>query len=191
MSPSLLACTLLNLSRYYTVTQAFESTSGSITNLVNGINQMKSTCTDTTLLGSFLENHDRPRFASLTEDFSLAKNAIAFTILQDGIPIIYQGQEQHYDSGGIPYNRDAIWFSGYSTTATLYTWIASVNQIRNQAIYKDSSYLTYKAYPIYSDGNTIVMRKGSTGYQVSWTSEPILIRESLLTFFTADDQCLH
>jgi alpha-amylase len=73
--------------RYYWITQAFESTSGSISNLVNGINQMKDTCSDTTLLGSFLENHDQPRFASYTSDYSLAKNAIAFSILQDGIPI--------------------------------------------------------------------------------------------------------
>lgn len=152
--------------RYYWITQAFESTSGSISNLVNGINEMKSDCADTTLLGSFMENHDQPRFASITSDISLAKNAIAFTILADGIPIIYGGQEQHYTGGGVPYDREAIWLSGYSTTATLYTWIASVNQLRNQAIYKDASYVTYKAYPVYSDSSTIVMRKGDTNYQV-------------------------
>jgi len=54
---------------------------------------MKSTCTDTTLLGSFLENHDVVRFASLTNDEALTKNAMAFTMLQDGIPI------STYDSG--------------------------------------------------------------------------------------------
>jgi len=69
------------------MTQAFQSTSGSISNLVKGINQMKSTCADTTILGSFMENHDVARFASLTSDMSLVKNAIAFTMLQDGSPI--------------------------------------------------------------------------------------------------------
>lgn len=44
--------------------------------------------------------------------------------------------------------------------------IASVNQIRNQAIYVDPTYLTYKAYPVYSDSHTIVMRKGFTGKQI-------------------------
>lgn len=48
---------LLNYPTYYTITQAFQSSSGSISNLANGINQVKSTCQDTTLLGSFLENH--------------------------------------------------------------------------------------------------------------------------------------
>ncbi|KUJ09148.1 alpha-amylase [Mollisia scopiformis] len=157
---------LLNYPAYYWITQAFESTSGSISNLVNGINEMKSDCSDTTLLGSFLENHDNPRFPSLTSDISLTKNAIAFTILADGIPIIYEGQEQHYSGSGVPYNREAIWLSGYSTTSTFYTWIASLNQIRNQAIYLSSAYVTYKAYPIYSDTTTIAMRKGATNYQI-------------------------
>lgn len=127
---------------------------------------MKSTCTDTTLLGSFIENHDVARLPSITSDISLDKNAIAFTILADGIPIIYEGQEQHYNGGGVPYNRDAVWFSGYSTTSVLYPFVAKLNQIRNQAIFKDGNYLTYKAYPTYSDGSTIVMRKGFAGGQV-------------------------
>lgn len=93
---------------------------------------MKSNCTDTTVLGSFLENHDNPRFPYLTSDLSLTKNAIAFTMLADGIPIskpssfvvfercfakgrdadkitVYEGQEQHYAGSGTPYNREAIW----------------------------------------------------------------------------------
>lgn len=157
---------LMNYPMYYYITQAFESTSGSISNLVTGVNRMKDQATDTSLYGSFLENHDNPRFPSLTSDISLAKNAIAFTILADGIPIVYQGQEQHYDGSGVPYNREALWLSGYNTTAELYTWIADLNTIRSWAISVNSTYLGYNAYPIYSDSNTIAMRKGFTGNQV-------------------------
>ncbi|PQE04128.1 hypothetical protein CJF31_00003239 [Rutstroemia sp. NJR-2017a BVV2] len=157
---------MLNYPAYYWITQAFESTSGSISNLVNGINQMKSTCSDTTLLGSFLENHDVARFPSYTSDAALTKNAIAFTILADGIPIVYQGQEQHFSGSGVPTNREAVWLSSYSTSSTYYSLIASLNQIRNQAIYKDATYLTYKAYPVYSDSHVIAMRKGFTNYQI-------------------------
>ena len=127
---------------------------------------MISDCADTTLLGSFTENHDNPRFANYTSDMSLAKNIIAFTILADGIPIIYAGQEQHYSGANVPYDREATWLSGYNSSATLYGWVASLNQIRNQAIYKDSTYLTYKASPVYSDISTIVIRNGNAGYQV-------------------------
>lgn len=157
---------LMNYPAYYWITQAFESTSGSISNLVNGINTMKSEASDTTLYGSFLENHDNPRFPSLTSDMSLAKTAIAFTMLADGIPIIYEGQEQHYSGGSTPNQREAVWLSGYDTTATLYTWITTLNAIRSLAISQDSTWVTYQAYSIYSDSHTIGMRKGNTGHQI-------------------------
>lgn len=128
---------------------------------------MKSTCSDTTLLGSFLENHDNARFPSLTSDISLDKNAIGFAMLQDGIPIVYAGQEQHYSGGNVPNNREDIWRSGYSTSSTLYVYIKALNAIRSLAIQKDSSYLTYKAYPTYSDSRTIVMRKGQANPVIS------------------------
>ncbi|KAG9750324.1 alpha-amylase, partial [Aureobasidium melanogenum] len=157
---------MLNYPSYYWITQAFQSTSGSISNLYNGINTLKSACKDTTLLGSFMENHDVARFASLTSDYALAKNAIAFTMLADGIPIIYQGQEQHFSGSSVPNNREALWLSGYSTSSQLYPFIATLNMIRKQAIKQDTGYLTYKAYPVYSDASTIVIRKGTTGSQV-------------------------
>ncbi|TVY38919.1 Alpha-amylase A type [Lachnellula occidentalis] len=154
----------LNYPAYYWITQAFENSSGSISTLENGINTMKSTCSDTNLLGSFLENHDVARFPSYTSDLSLTKNAIAFTVLTDGIPIVYEGQEQHFSGTGDPSSREAVWLSGYPTDSTFYTWIASLNQIRNQIIYLDPSYVTYKANPIYSDSQNIAMRKGNTGF---------------------------
>ncbi|TVY17051.1 Alpha-amylase A type-3 [Lachnellula arida] len=157
---------LLNYPAYYWITQAFENTSGSISNLENGINTMKSECSDTNLLGSFLENHDVARFPSYTSDLSLTKNAIAFTILTDGIPIVYEGQEQHFSGTGDPSSREAVWLSGYPTDSTFYTWIASLNQIRNEVIYLDPNYVTYKANPIYSDSSNIAMRKGDTGFQL-------------------------
>lgn len=157
---------VLNYPAYFWITQAFESTTGSISNLANGINTMKSTCKDVTLLGSFLENHDNVRFPSLTSDVALAKNAILFTMLMDGIPIIYYGQEQHFSGASTPSNREALWTSDYSTTTTLYEFITKINAIRTFAINKASSFLTYNAYPIYSDTHNIAMRKGVTGSQL-------------------------
>ena len=107
-----------------------------------------------------------PRFASYTQDQSLAQNVIAFTILTDGIPIIYAGQEQHYAGGNDPSNREATWLSGYNTQAPLYTHVAQLNQIRARAIAQDATYLTYQSYPIYTDTSTIAMRKGFDGNQI-------------------------
>lgn len=156
---------LKNIS-YFPLIAAFQSPNGSIIDLANQINSMKSTCKDSTLLTSFSENHDNPRFPSYTSDTSLAKNVIAYTILADGIPIIYEGQEQHYAGGNDPENREAIWLSGYSTTAPLYALISALNRIRALAIARNSTYLSYQNYVIYSDSSTIAMRKAFNGNQV-------------------------
>ncbi|KAI1820035.1 alpha-amylase [Xylaria intraflava] len=155
----------LNYPTYYWLTRAFQSTSGSMSDLVNGINTMKGQM-ETNTLGGFLENHDNPRFASLTPDIELDKNAIAFTILMDGIPIIYQGQEQHFSGDADPNNREPLWPSNYATDNDLYPWIQKLNQIRSHAIAADDKYVTYQAVPTSPDSKTIALRKGFTGAQV-------------------------
>ncbi|KAJ5189681.1 Alpha-amylase [Penicillium cf. griseofulvum] len=158
---------VLNYPIYYPLLNAFQSTKpGSMAALYDMINTVKSTCKDSTLLGNFLENHDNPRFASVTDDIALAKNAATFTIMTDGIPIVYAGQEQHYSSGEDPANREALWLSGFNTDSELYKLIAKANGARNQAIAKGANYTTYQNYPIYKDDNTIAMRKGDDGEQV-------------------------
>ena len=80
---------------------------------------------------------------------ALAKNVAAFTIMADGIPIIYAGQEQHYKGGSDPYNREAVWLSGYNTDSELYKLIAKANAIRSHAIYHNDKYLSYKVISNY------------------------------------------
>lgn len=154
---------VLNYATYFPLVQAFQSTPGSMSNLANMINSVKSGCKDTSLVATFSENHDQPRFASLTGDMSQARNVMTFTMLSDGIPIIYEGQEQHYNAeggSGVPYNREAIWFSGYNTQAPLYQLVATLNAARKHAISDDSTYQNYQNYPIYTDTTTIAMKKG-------------------------------
>ncbi|KAL1310491.1 hypothetical protein AAFC00_000779 [Neodothiora populina] len=159
---------VLNYAIYFPLFAAFSSTSGDMSALSSMVNSVKSTCSDVTALCTFSENHDQPRFASVTGDMSLAQNILSFTILADGIPIVYQGQEQHYDAlGGSndPYNREALWLSGFDTTSALYTLTAKLNALRNHAISAASDYLDYNNYVIYGDTSTIAMRKGYDGTQ--------------------------
>lgn len=151
---------VLNYPLFYPLTEAFRNAGGDMSSLASMLKLVQSNCKDPTLMGTFVENHDNPRFPSLTSDASRNKNVIAFTLLADGVPIIYQGQEQHYSGGNDPYNREALWPSGYATKSTLYGFIGSVNQIRNHEIYKYADYLTEKASVIYSDEHNIAMRKG-------------------------------
>ncbi|KAK3362804.1 glycoside hydrolase superfamily [Lasiosphaeria hispida] len=157
---------VLDYPSYYWVLRAFQSTSGSVSELVNGLAKLKSNALDLSLFGSFLENHDVERFPSFTSDMALTKNAIAFTMVKDGIPITYQGQEQHYAGNGTPNNREALWFSAYSTSSELYTWITKLNKIRAWAITQDAGYISQTMQVVYSDSHTIATRKGFTGSQV-------------------------
>ncbi|KAF2475422.1 alpha-amylase [Lindgomyces ingoldianus] len=157
---------VLNYPIYYQIIPFLNSTNGSPTALLNALKSVNSSCRDSSVLGTFTENHDVPRFASMTSDLSLAQNALAFTILSDGIPIVYAGQEQHYSGGGDPANREATWLSKYNRQSDLYNLVAAVNQVRNVAAFIDPKYLTYNIYPIYSDAHTIALRKGFDGKQV-------------------------
>ena len=126
---------------------------------------VNSSCNDPTLLAPFSENHDQPRFANYTTDLPLNSNVAAFTILADGIPIIYSGQEAMLSGGGDPYNREAIWLQGYATN-NLYSHIKSLNHVRKQAISESSSYVTSKLQVIYSNDHYIATRKGPAGSNI-------------------------
>ena len=154
---------LFNYPVYFPLINAFKSTSGSMAALSEGIDKMAVACRDISLLGSFSENHDNARFPSQQPDIAQAANIITFTMVADGIPILYQGQEQHYDARGganDPYNREALWFYGYNTDSQLYKLVANLNQARKNAIRNDPSFLTTKANPIYTDATTIAVKKG-------------------------------
>jgi alpha-amylase len=158
---------ILNYPIYYPLVRAFQSTTGSINDLVETINSVKQNCPDPTAFGSFSENHDVPRFANYTEDLSLAKNIITYTIMADGIPIIYQGQEQHMNGNVSPYlNRAPLWDTGYDTSAPLYEHIATLNRFRKQLVSTCENYTTYMNEVIYEDLHNLVMRKGYNGSQV-------------------------
>lgn len=87
-------------------------------------------------------------------------------MLTDGIPIIYEGQEQHYSGGPNPLDREAVWPSGFNTTSPLYAFITAINIFRTHVINNSANYLTYSAAIVYNDSSTIAMRKGFNGSQV-------------------------
>lgn len=157
---------VLNYPAYYPFMAFLNSTSGSTAPLLSTLQTLKATCKDISVLGTFTENHDLPRFASQTPDLALAKNALALTILWDGIPIVYAGQEQHYAGAADPANREATWLAKYSRQSELYKLVAAVNQVRNHALYIDPNYLTYNIWAVYNDSSTVALRKGYDGKQI-------------------------
>ncbi|KAL4925571.1 alpha-amylase [Aspergillus undulatus] len=135
--------------------------------LPNQVETMKNRCPSVTGLTIFSENHDIPRFASLNNDINLAKNVLTFTLLFDGVPIIYQGQEQHFAGSRDPYNREALWPSSYNRSSPLYSTIATLNAIRKHAIRIDPDYyIDYNTYTVFRGWYEIAFRKGREGRQI-------------------------
>ncbi|KKY18925.1 putative glycoside hydrolase family 13 protein [Phaeomoniella chlamydospora] len=149
---------------YFPLIRAF--TLGLMRELADQVVATRESCTDVSVLGSFSENHDLSRFASLTPDITLAKNVLAYVILSDGIPTIYQGQEQHYTGDDSPENRKELWSSGYDTSALLFNVTATLNRLRNHAINTDENYVTTLSEELYLDNSTYCTRKGSDDKQV-------------------------
>jgi alpha-amylase len=109
--------------------------------------------------GSFLENHDQPRFPSLSNDTARLKNAIAFPFVHDGIPILYYGQEQGYAGGPDPANREALWLSGYSQNKDLVQHIKTLNGARKAAIAANNQFLsTPMTFPLASETTLAVSK---------------------------------
>ncbi|KAE8146443.1 glycoside hydrolase superfamily [Aspergillus avenaceus] len=153
-----------NYPIYYSMLDAF--TLGDTDSLPDQVQKMKKACQDVTTLVSFSENHDLSRYAGFKKDMNLAKNVLTFTLLFDGIPMIYQGQEQHSSGKHDPDNREAIWLSGYDTDAPLYKLTTTLNTLRKHAAQVDPEYLNTETYPVYKGPSEMAFRKGREGRQV-------------------------
>jgi alpha-amylase len=107
----------------------YSSTTAQMPEFVTSITAFQNACPDPSVLGTFTECHDVPRMAYYTSDLHLLKNVNVWNILFDGIPIVYQGQEQRFRGNSDPYNREALWLSGFPTNATLYVLIKFLNRM--------------------------------------------------------------
>ncbi|KAL4862852.1 hypothetical protein BDV12DRAFT_206909 [Aspergillus spectabilis] len=141
-------------------------TNANTSNLYKQVELMKNSCQDVTALVSFSENHDQERIPNKNHDIAIAKNVLTFTMLFDGIPMIYQGQEQHLDGPGTPKNREAIWLSKYKTDAALYTLLTKLNAIRKHAYKLGTDYLDARTVPVFRGNGELAFRKGVEGRQV-------------------------
>ena len=63
---------VLDYPNYYTVTAAFSSTTGNFSALISTVAASQKSYSTPSVVGSFLENHDNPRFQSITQDMSVS-----------------------------------------------------------------------------------------------------------------------
>ncbi|GME23708.1 hypothetical protein GTA08_BOTSDO13705 [Neofusicoccum parvum] len=156
---------VLNYPMWYSIIDVFKNSTRPVSQLAFAVDDLDTTCHDPTLMGVFTENHDVARLHEMTDDMSHLKNAIVFALLGDGIPILYYGAEQAFSGGEDPGNREALWLSGYNTSAPLYQLVKKVNFARNAmvawATYTYwSPYWTHKTKFIYAEDDVVAIRKG-------------------------------
>ncbi|BFZ54533.1 hypothetical protein PYCC9005_001570 [Savitreella phatthalungensis] len=149
---------LLDYATYYPLRRAFTA-GGSMTELAALLSSSyRSKFVDTQLLGTFMENHDNPRFpAEVSSTPSIIRSAMAYTVLSDGIPVVYQGQEYGFSGGADPQNREYLWGAGWTQTAYV-PWLTLLNKVRSTAW--DAGFGTNLTSGLYSDGNTLAVQKG-------------------------------
>ncbi|KAJ5799340.1 CAZyme family GH13 [Penicillium psychrosexuale] len=155
---------LPNYPIYFEIIDAF--TQGNTSQLAKAVENMRITMPDVNAMATFSENHDKPRIGSYSDDIAMAKNVLVFTMLFDGIPMIYQGQEQHLKGNSVPVNREAIWLTKYDTNAVLYQLIAKLNRIRNHAALLGTNYFEDSTHTIYQGASELGFTKGVQGRQV-------------------------
>ncbi|RDA88845.1 hypothetical protein CP532_5468 [Ophiocordyceps camponoti-leonardi (nom. inval.)] len=106
---------------------------GSSQALVDTHDAVSYAFSDPTVLGTFIDNHDVPRWLSQKNDHSLLKNVLTYVLLARGIPILYYATEQGYAGGHEPWNRESLWHTGFNTQSDLYRFISKVSSVRKAA----------------------------------------------------------
>jgi len=147
---------VLSYPMFFTLRGVFQS-KNSMYNIESELNTYAKYFKDLSVLGNFMDNHDQTRFLNGQSDYWLYKNALVYTIMAQGIPIIYYGTEQGYAGGADPNNREPLWTSGYSTSSDLYTYIKTViNYKKTAKIYNESQVQRY------ADNNFYAFTRGTT-----------------------------
>jgi len=84
---------------------------------------------------------------------------MSFIFMTDGIPIVHYGQEQGMHGNSDPYNREALWPSGYQNTTTAYL-ISKLNRLRRWMIKTDSQYLKQRTSILLTTATSTAIQKG-------------------------------
>eukprot|EP00727_Mastigamoeba_balamuthi_P014565 m51a1_g9733 putative acidstable alpha-amylase (459) ;mRNA; f:1520503-1522348 len=118
---------------YNTIINAFTQGDGQCSWLSDTYKASQKWYKDTSVLGLFSDNHDNERFLHKNGDQWKYKNALAYVLMADGMPIIYYGTEQGYAGGNDPDNREPLWSSGYNTDSDMYHFINATVHARKDA----------------------------------------------------------
>ena len=116
---------------FFTLRAVFQQR-GSMRALGDAWRQAGAAFADVGALGAFTDNHDNPRFLAGSSCVGCYRGALAYTLLAEGIPIVYYGSEWLFRGGGDPDCREALWGAGAynASAAPLGPFLLALNEAR-------------------------------------------------------------
>ena len=157
---------LFNYPMFFTIKDVFGS-GNSMYDIRNRYDEETGKFPDVTALGSFMDNHDNARWLSFGYSWSSFKSAITFAMTAQGIPFFYYGDEQGFNGGNDPANRESLW-DKMDTNAEVYQMVAKINKARKAAQTWDHDYVeryVTDTFFSYSFGDMLVMVTNSENNQ--------------------------
>jgi len=187
---------VLSYPMFFTMRDVFAN-GQSMRNLGNRLNDDEKYFKDTSVLGTFIDNHDQARFLSVQSDTWKYRNALVFTLFSTGIPIIYYGTEQEFNGGNDPKNREPLWNSGYNTNSEMYKFLkTSIEARKKHAIwnYKLVERWQDDEFYAFTRGDTLVIttNKGYNSGEITRTItyHPYKVGTKLCNIYWPKDDCI-
>jgi alpha-amylase len=144
---------VLNYALYSSLRSAFQS-GGPMTSFESYYEAAYSTWSDITIVGNFVNNHDNPRFLADSNNIQGFKSALAFSLCSVGIPIVYYGDEQGFNGGADPANRETLW-ENMRTESETYHFLKTMNTFR-----KNSQFYAFDQIQRYSNDAFYAFSRG-------------------------------
>ena len=108
--------------------------------------------------GNWVDNHDNPRFLNQCNDKRLFRNAIVFNLFYEGIPMFYYGDEQYFNGGSDPQNRENM-FGFHDNNSDVYQLLKIANEVRkSKKTYNEKLIQRYadEYFYAYTRGNVFI-----------------------------------
>ena len=123
---------------------------------------------------NWADNHDNPRFLNWCNDKRLFRNALIFYFFYEGIPTFYYGDEQYFNGGNDPNNRENM-FGFHDTQSEVYKMMKIANDVRRNYKVYDQDFVQRYAdnyFYAYTRGNVLIAVSNVMSLQRSITYHP-------------------
>ena len=123
---------------------------------------------------NWADNHDNPRFLNWCNDKRLFRNALIFYFFYEGIPTFYYGDEQYFNGGNDPNNRENM-FGFHDAQSEVYKMMKIANDVRRNYNVYDQDFVQRYAdnyFYAYTRGNVLIAVSNVMSLQRSITYHP-------------------